>query len=249
MASRVVRGLRPAVLLAAALFVGLPAAARAAATTLGPTSPAGTSVGATADSVGQAVAAAVTYTVSAYPGTDLGTISTSSLTITYRITSAAPGTKPDTYQFDYSFDGSTWLPIVAATTATVATWTPVTISNLTTSWASIGSLQVRCLWTANGGPDTRAVEWDASGVAVTYTPPTPPAAPGAPSFGAVGAASIPLTWNAVTGANTYKVERSTDGVTFGNIASGVATNSYTDSTGLSVNTRYWYRIIATNGGG
>ncbi len=59
---------------------------------------------------------------------------------------------------------------------------------------------------------------------------------------------ISLTWNAVTGATSYKVERSTSsGSGFSQIATP-SSNSYND-TGRSAGTRYYYRVRATNSNG
>lgn len=56
-----------------------------------------------------------------------------------------------------------------------------------------------------------------------------------------------LTWNNVVGASSYSVQRSTDGVSFSNLASA-ATNSYVDSA-VSVGTEYFYQIASVNGSG
>ena len=59
---------------------------------------------------------------------------------------------------------------------------------------------------------------------------------------------ISLSWNAVTGATSYKVERSTSsGSGFSQIATP-SSNSYND-TGRSAGTRYYYRVRATNSNG
>ena len=59
---------------------------------------------------------------------------------------------------------------------------------------------------------------------------------------------INLSWNAVTGATSYKVERSTSsGSGFSQIATP-SSNSYND-TGRSAGTRYYYRVRATNSNG
>src|SRR5262249_10979614 len=52
-----------------------------------------------------------------------------------------------------------------------------------------------------------------------------------------------LTWASVSGASTYSVLRSTDGVTFSTIASGITSTVYTDS-GVSNGTLYFYKITA-----
>ena len=80
------------------------------------------------------------------------------------------------------------------------------------------------------------------------TPPTtPPAAPSNLAATATSASSIKLTW--VDNSNNesgFKIERSTDNVSFTQIAVASANaTTYTDST-VNPNTTYYYRIRATN---
>jgi len=56
-----------------------------------------------------------------------------------------------------------------------------------------------------------------------------------------------LTWDQVTGATSYSVQRSTDGINFTTVASP-GTNSYLDSA-VSVGTSYYYQVGATNTSG
>jgi endoglucanase len=78
--------------------------------------------------------------------------------------------------------------------------------------------------------------------------------PSAPAFptGLIAAApsstQITLTWNAVTGATSYNVKRSTtSGGPYTTIATGVTTTSYTDG-GLTAGVRYYYVVSAVIGG-
>lgn len=59
-----------------------------------------------------------------------------------------------------------------------------------------------------------------------------------------GNGQVFLSWNIVSGAITYSVERSTDGVTYSVIASP-ATNSRLDTT-VTVGVQYYYRVASTN---
>lgn len=59
-----------------------------------------------------------------------------------------------------------------------------------------------------------------------------------------GNGQVFLSWNIVSGALTYSVERSTDGVTYSVIASP-ATNSRLDTT-VTVGVQYYYRVASTN---
>ena len=81
----------------------------------------------------------------------------------------------------------------------------------------------------------------------------PLSAPGIPSSftATAGAASANLNWTASSGFGTitYNILRSTtSGSGYTSIATGVSTNSYTDSTAVN-GTTYYYVVSATNGGG
>ena len=81
----------------------------------------------------------------------------------------------------------------------------------------------------------------------------PLSAPGIPSSftATAGAASANLNWTASSGLGTitYNILRSTtSGSGYTSIATGVSTNSYTDSTAVN-GTTYYYIVTATNGGG
>lgn len=52
------------------------------------------------------------------------------------------------------------------------------------------------------------------------------------------------TWNLVPGATSYSLQRSTDGVTFSNLAAPT-TNSYIDTT-VAVGTQYYYQVASVN---
>jgi len=84
------------------------------------------------------------------------------------------------------------------------------------------------------------------------TTPSVPTTPLAPSnliaTAAASSAQVTLTWADNSSNETgFKIERSTDGVSFTQIAT-TATNiaTYTDSTGLAYATTYYYRVRATN---
>jgi hypothetical protein len=57
-----------------------------------------------------------------------------------------------------------------------------------------------------------------------------------------------LSWDIMATATSYKVQRSTDAITYSVIASGVTNPYYQDSTAV-VNTMYYYQVAATNGSG
>lgn len=56
-----------------------------------------------------------------------------------------------------------------------------------------------------------------------------------------------VSWNISAGATSYQVQRSTDGVTYSNLAVPVVTQ-YIDSA-VTVGTQYWYQVAAVNGSG
>jgi fibronectin type 3 domain-containing protein len=56
-----------------------------------------------------------------------------------------------------------------------------------------------------------------------------------------------LSWNIVSGATSYSVQRSTDGVTFSGLATPT-TNYYLDSS-VTVGTNYYYQVASTNSSG
>ncbi|MDR2911175.1 MAG: fibronectin type III domain-containing protein [Bacteroidales bacterium] len=74
---------------------------------------------------------------------------------------------------------------------------------------------------------------------------TAPAAPTGLEATAVSSTAINLTWTAINGLN-YKVERSTNGTSWTEIAQSVPTGNY-QNTGLTAKTTYYYRVRAYNG--
>ncbi len=92
-----------------------------------------------------------------------------------------------------------------------------------------------------------------SSVASATTPATPPS-PVAPNnlvAAAISSSRIDLVWqDTSTNETGFKIERSTDGVNFTQIALiGANLTNYSDTTGLSAGTKYFYRLRATNAGG
>ena len=62
-----------------------------------------------------------------------------------------------------------------------------------------------------------------------------------------GNGTVGLQWDLMSGATGYKIQRSTDGVTFSLLASPTV-NYYLDTT-VSAGSRYWYQVCASNGSG
>jgi len=86
--------------------------------------------------------------------------------------------------------------------------------------------------------------------ATTQSPPPPPTAPTNLAATAASSSEIDLSWtNTSTSQTGVKVERSTDNVSFTQIAvAGATAVSYPDI-GLSASTTYYYRVRATNASG
>jgi len=84
----------------------------------------------------------------------------------------------------------------------------------------------------------------------TSSPPASPTQLTATADAANPTAALSLTWiNTATNANGYRVERSPDGLSFGQIVQlGSSAASYVDS-GLNAGTAYYYRVSAYNGAG
>jgi fibronectin type 3 domain-containing protein len=78
----------------------------------------------------------------------------------------------------------------------------------------------------------------------TVTTATAPAAPTNFAATATSSTAISLSWTASTGATGYKLERKTGTAAYAQIATPTA-NSYADS-GLTSNTAYSYRLVASN---
>lgn len=62
-----------------------------------------------------------------------------------------------------------------------------------------------------------------------------------------GDGKVYLSWAITTGATSYQIQRSTDGVTYSNLTTSVV-NNYLDTT-VVINTLYYYQVAAINGSG
>lgn len=96
-------------------------------------------------------------------------------------------------------------------------------------------------WSTDGASD---VDWTTASIALigqTSTPGggSPPAAPTGLAHGTATSNSVPLTWNAVTGATGYKVYQ-------GGTAVATATSTTYTATGLSSSTTYSFQVSAVN---
>jgi fibronectin type 3 domain-containing protein len=101
--------------------------------------------------------------------------------------------------------------------------------------------------------DTTAANFNTSGgnlfdAAVRWCTTTPPGAPtGVTAANTTG--QVSLTWTTVSGATSYSVKRSTvSGGPYVDVATGVSSTSYGDST-VTNGTTYFYVVTASNAGG
>jgi len=96
-----------------------------------------------------------------------------------------------------------------------------------------------------------AVGESANSAQVSVMPSAGPTVPSAPTglTATAGNAQAALSWNAVSGATSYNVKRSTtSGGPYTTVAPGVTTPSYTN-TGLTNGTTYYYVVSAVNAAG
>ncbi|MCG6956808.1 MAG: fibronectin type III domain-containing protein [Gemmatimonadetes bacterium] len=82
----------------------------------------------------------------------------------------------------------------------------------------------------------------------TTPTPTPPSAPSGVTAAPQSATTMLVTWNQVSGATGYDVDRAEGSGSYANVASGLTTTAYTD-TGLSPSTTYNYVVRAKNSDG
>ena len=88
-----------------------------------------------------------------------------------------------------------------------------------------------------------------AGSATTQATPVAPAQPPAPSASAQSDTEILVTWNAVSGATSYKLYRSTSsGGTYTQVGGDISALRYVD-TGRSASTEYFYQLEACNSAG
>ncbi|MGV3722807.1 MAG: fibronectin type III domain-containing protein, partial [Actinomycetota bacterium] len=89
-----------------------------------------------------------------------------------------------------------------------------------------------------------------SAQATGTTPPNPPSAPTGLSVTVVSQSALLLNWTDASSDETaFKIERSTDGVSYIVVATADANSTGYLNNGLTANTTYWFRVKATNAGG
>jgi lysophospholipase L1-like esterase len=83
-------------------------------------------------------------------------------------------------------------------------------------------------------------------VDVVFFPAVVPAAPSTVNATAISSSQINVAWSSTTDATGYRVERSTNQVSWLGVATTSATVTTDSDTGLSAATTYYYRVVATN---
>lgn len=113
--------------------------------------------------------------------------------------------------------------------------------------AAAGTSYVYRVRATNAGGDSG---YSNEAAATTPAGSTPPAAPSNLSASSASRTQINLSWSDNASNETgFKIERSTDGVNFGQIATvGANVTSYANA-GLRRNRTYWYRVRANNAAG
>jgi hypothetical protein len=136
------------------------------------------------------------------------------------------------YRIERSADGTTWVTI-ATTFADATAYADTTVAAGT-------AYQYRVLAFNNQ---------TISGVSNVAGVTTVPEAPSGLSATAVSPGQIDLSWGDVGGAAGFRIERSTDGITWTLVGTtGTHVAAFQD-TGLDADTTYRYRVAATNAGG
>ncbi len=100
-------------------------------------------------------------------------------------------------------------------------------------------------WSFNN-PDNNSSYTNITNFSVTSTVPVTPLAPVTGlSATSTDSTMVNVQWNAVTGATSYNVLRTSDGMTFTTVATGLTGTSYVDSPGGTI-TNYTYDVMAFN---
>ena len=134
---------------------------------------------------------------------------------------------------------------------TAASWAnsiPLGVQPLGQVLAPVSNLTANTLYRVRfAATNASGTVWSPATVAFTTAQAPPPARPdGLATTPTTG--SVPLTWNAASGATSYTIRRGTVSGTYTALASGITVTSYTDST-ASTGTTYYYVVAAVAPGG
>jgi hypothetical protein len=142
------------------------------------------------------------------------------------------------FKVERSTDGTNWTQ-VGTTSANVTTFAATGLAASTT-------YQFRVRATNSAGDSGYSNSFSANTLAL----PTPPAAPSSLAATAASASQVNLTWaDGSTDETGFKVERSTDGENFTQVATVGANVTTYAATGLAASTAYTFRVRAYNAAG
>jgi hypothetical protein len=157
------------------------------------------------------------------------------------------GSSDDSFVFSWSTDNSNYTELF-----TVSSTDTANEQSLTLPGVVIGPVYIR-VEDSDQTPGNRSLDTvfvDHLFIRVESGAGDPPAAPSVLIATSAGADQVDLAWtdNATDEAG-FKIERSTDGVSFSQVATtGTDVTSYPDN-GLNASTTYWYRVSAWNASG
>ena len=164
----------------------------------------------------------------------------------YDLTSAndVPGRDPKNWQLLGSNDAVNWTTLDTSTGETFASRFLTKQYTFTNSTAyRYYKLNILSNFSGSAVDGIQLAEWALISQGVELP------SPGGLAAAAVSSSSINLTWNAVDGANSYTVKRSTtSGGPYTTVASGITATNWLNS-GLSASTTYHYVVSAVNAGG
>ncbi|MFM8414032.1 MAG: fibronectin type III domain-containing protein, partial [Planctomycetota bacterium] len=138
--------------------------------------------------------------------------------------------------------------ITASRSADGVAWT--TVGTVTVSMSA--TVNIGLLVTANDAAKVNAARFTNVSLTGTLNRPEALAALDPPAGVAVrqgGGASFVVSWQAVTGATGYEVERSANGVDFTKVYTATGTERSWTNTGLPGSIRYFFRVRATSAAG